>query len=574
MSQKIILICLTLAIGQFRALAETPAITEDFVTPSRIMKTAGQVTNADNLLKPFSGQVAVSDTEFTIMRSSQADTASVLLDFGQEIHGGLKIFAGTRASKAPARVRITYGESVTEAMSDIARDSKETNPTNDHAPREFVAYVPWLGSVTTGYSGFRFVRIDLLDADVDVRLNAIQAIRRQRDFARLGTFSCSDERLNSIWDASVRTLQLNMQEYIWDGIKRDRLVWLGDLNPEILVACNVFGPQSYELIHKSLDFGKNGYPLPKFINDMSSYSLWWIINQHDLYMYEGNTAYLAEQLPYLNGLVDQFTALIDDKTGEEKIPGGFLDWPTSRLPDVIHAGMQSLALIAMENAASIGRWTGDKSLTKKSEQLAKLLRKHRPDSKDNTQALSLAILSGLSKNPKTDALKILDNGLDQYSTFYGYYASEALARTGHIAEATDNISRYWGAMLDLGSTTFWEDLTYADVAKSSPISEFTPAGAYDIHADGGDYCYKGLRLSLCHGWAAGPAAWLINNVLGITPLEPGCATVRFKPCLGNLTHAEGSFPTPQGIISVKLTRRPNGETDAQITAPEGVKILR
>ena len=458
-------------------------------------------------------------------------------------------------------------------MSEIARDSKTTNPTNDHAAREFVAYVPWLGSVTTGNSGFRFVRIDLLDTNVDVRLNAIQAISRQRDFARLGTFSCSDERLNSIWDASVRTLQLNMQEYIWDGIKRDRLVWLGDLNPEILVACNVFGPQSYELIHKSLDFGKNGYPLPKFINDMSSYSLWWIINQHDLYMYEGNTAYLTEQLPYLNGLVDQFSALIDNKTGEEKIPGGFLDWPTSRFPDVIHAGMQSLALIAMENAASIGRWTGDDGLTKKSEKLAKLLRKHRPDSKDNTQALSLAILSGLSKNPKDDALKIMNNGLNQYSTFYGYYASEALARTGHIEEASDNISRYWGAMLDLGSTTFWEDLTYADVAKSSPITEFTPAGTYDIHADGGDYCYKGLRLSLCHGWAAGPAAWLINNVLGITPLEPGCTEVRFKPCLGNLTHAEGSFPTPHGIISVKLTRLPSGETDAQITAPEGVKVI-
>ena len=28
------------------------------------------------------------------------------------------------------------------------------------------------------------------------------------------------------------TVHLNMQEYVWDGIKRDRLVWIGDMHPE------------------------------------------------------------------------------------------------------------------------------------------------------------------------------------------------------------------------------------------------------------------------------------------------------------------------------------------------------
>lgn len=555
------------------ATATTPPITEDFITPTRIMRTAGQVSSPEILLKPFCGQVAVSDSQFTVMRTTKDDTASVLLDFGNEIHGGLKIYAGTRQSKAPARFLITYGESVTEAMSKIERDAATSNPTNDHATRQLVAYVPWLGSVTTGYTGFRFARIDLLDSDIDVKLNAVQAVSRQRQFAGAGTFSCNDTRLNSIWQTSVRTLRLNMQEYIWDGIKRDRLVWLGDLNPEILVACNVLGPESYDLIHKSLDFGKNGYPLPKFINDMSSYSLWWIINQHDLYLYEGNTDYLTMQLPYVNGLVDLYATLIDPATGEEKIPGGFLDWPTSRLKDVIHAGMQSLAVIAMDNAEAIGKWTGDAALASKAAALARLLRKHTPNNLGNTQALSLAILSGQSKSPQADAKTIIANGLEQYSTFYGYYAGEALARQGFIAEAMENISHYWGAMLDLGATSFWEDFTYADLAKSSPITEFTPQGGYDIHADGGDYCYKGLRLSLCHGWAAGPAAWLTNHVLGVTPAEPGFKAVRFKPCLGPLEWASGTIPTPLGKIKVSLKRLPDGRTDSVIQVPQGVKIV-
>ena len=548
-------------------------ISEHIITPVRVINVTGNVTGTEVLTTPFSGQVAVNDKEFTTMRSSETHTASILLDFGKEIHGGLKISAGTRTNKQAARLRITYGESVSEAMSVIERDGNSLNPTNDHAVREFTIEVPWLGSVTTGNSGFRFARIDLIDTNIDVRLRAIEAVSRVRNYMHIGTFRCSDDRLNRIWEAATYTLQLNMQEYIWDGIKRDRLVWLGDLNPEIVTACTVFGNQSFPLIHRSLDFGRDGYPLPQYINDMSSYSLWWIINQWDLYMYEGNNDYLKEQLPYVNGLVKQFTELIDAKSGAEKIPGGFLDWPTSRLPEVIHAGMQSLALMAMECASKIGECTGDNELVTKANAATQLLRKHQPDCKDNTQALSLNILSGLSKNPEKDALIILQNGLNQYSTFFGYYTSQALAQTGHYSEAMKNISDYWGAMLDLGATTFWEDLNYGDVSKACRIDENPVKGMFDIHSDGGDYCYKGLRLSLCHGWASGPAAWLIHHVLGVSPATPGCTSVNFKPNLGYLDYAEGTFPTPQGEIRVKLRRLPGGNIDSSIEVPHGVKIV-
>ena len=548
-------------------------ITESIVLPQKVMWTSGSVSDSENLLEPFSGQVAVSDTRFTVMRSLNADTASILLDFGKEYHGALKIFAGIRSSKKAARLRITLGESVTEAMSRIDRDT-EKNPTNDHAVREMVVEVPWLGAVNTGNSGFRFARLDLLDTDIDFKLKAIQLVARERHYDYLGTFSCSDPVLNDIWQTSARTVQLNMQEYIWDGIKRDRLVWLGDLNPEILVACNVFGGQSWELIHRSLDFGCDAYPLPKFINDMSSYSLWWIINQHDLYLYEGNKDYLSKQLPYLRGLVNLFSTLIDHETGEERIPGGFLDWPTSQMPEVIHAGMQSLALIAMDNAERIAGWLGDKDLAKQSADLASILRRHHPNCLDNTQALSLNILSGLTTDAKTDAGIILQNGLEQYSTFFGYYTSEALAAGGHTTEALRNIKDYWGGMLALGATSFWEDFSFADAQGCGRIDGFVPEGMRDIHSQGGDYCYKGLRLSMCHGWAGGPAAWLIGHILGVSPAEPGCKTVYFEPNLGDLDHAEGSFPTPHGIIKVKLTKRPDGTVNKKITLPKGVKIVK
>ncbi|MDR2816497.1 MAG: hypothetical protein LBB62_07330 [Proteiniphilum sp.] len=50
-------------------------------------------------------------------------------------------------------------------------------------------------------------------------------------FLYLGSFGSSDPRFDSIWITGAYTTHLNMQEYFWDGIKRDRLVWLGDFHP-------------------------------------------------------------------------------------------------------------------------------------------------------------------------------------------------------------------------------------------------------------------------------------------------------------------------------------------------------
>lgn len=79
--------------------------------------------------------------------------------------------------------------------------------------------------------------------------------------------------------------------------KRDRLVWVGDMHPEVMTINNVFGEQ--EVVYKSLDFARDDTPFPGWMNGMCSYSLWWIIIQKDLYMYQGNLDYLKSQRDYL-----------------------------------------------------------------------------------------------------------------------------------------------------------------------------------------------------------------------------------------------------------------------------------
>src|SRR5690554_2806441 len=504
-------------------------ITRAYLAPANIVWLSDtqniQVKNSNNLLSRFDGQLTTSGANMSTLRSDNEKLASILLDFGKEIYGGIEIAAGIRENKESVKIRVRLGESITEAMSDCIDNSVPGmgSATNDHTLRDFTINVPWLGSVEVGNSGFRYVRIDLLDKDVNLPIRSIRAIARYRDIPYLGSFHSSSERLNKIWETGAYTVHLNMQEYLWDGIKRDRLVWLGDVHPEVMTINNVFGDQ--DVVRKSLDFGRDTTPLPGWMNGMSSYSLWWIITHRDFYLYNGDLEYLKEQHGYLSELIKQITSKIDSN-GKEKLDGGrFLDWPTSENPEVIHSGLQALMLITMEAGKDISVWLNDKLLEDKCSEAIKLLNSHKPPSHNNKQAASLLSLAGMMPTEQASKV-ILKNGADDFATFYGYYMLEALAKDGKYSEGIDVITDYWGAMLDLGATTFWENFNYNERFNAVAIDQLPDESKFNIHSDGGDYCYIGLRASLCHGLASGPTSWLTNHVLGIQVIEPGCKVLR------------------------------------------------
>ena len=100
------------------------------------------------------------------------------------------------------------------------------------------------------------------------------------------------------------------------------------------------------------------------------------------------------------------------------------------------------------------------------------------------------------------------------------------------------------------------------------------AGKKDVHGDFGAYCYIGFRHSLCHGWSAGPAAWLINHVLGIRVLDAGCKTIEISPSLGDLEWAEGAMALPNDLkVEVRVERTPSGVPKVTYKAPDGVKVI-
>lgn len=540
----------------------------EYLTPTRIIFSKGGVTGADNLLKSFCGQVSTNEPDVCVFRNKADGRSSILLDFGKEIQGGIQIVRAMSGNKAAARFRICFGESVTEALSNV--DDPGTTATNEHSVRDFEISVPWLGAAEYGNTGFRFVRLDLLGEDTEALLVAVRAISRYRDIPYVGQFKCSDERLNQIWMTGAYTVHLNMQEYVWDAIKRDRLVWIGDMHPEVMTINTVFG--NHKVVQKSLDYARNSTPASAWMNGICSYSLWWIIIQHHLYEYYGDLDYLKEQQTYLKDLLHTVMANFDGSKENFK-DGRFIDWPTSEKPDAIHAGLQALSVRAMDAGADMAGWLGDDKLKEECAAAALKLRKYRPSVTTSKQAAALLYLEDMADTEEARNV-ILAGGAKGFSSFMGYYMLEALAKSGNYDEAMKIISDYWGAMLDLGATTFWEDFDYSKAAEAGRIDEIVPEGKYDIHADGGAYCYVGLRHSFCHGWASGPTTWLSSHVLGIEPAEPGFKKVRINPHLGSLEWAEGSYPTPYGPITVSHKKTADGKVKSEIHLPKGVKLVK
>ena len=151
------------------------------------------------------------------------------------------------------------------------------------------------------------------------------------------------------------------------------------------------------------------------------------------------------------------------------------------------------------------------------------------------------------------------NGHEGVSTFYGYYMLEAMSKSGANQRALDTIRDFWGAMLDVGATSFWENFSLAWTNNCFRIDELPIAGKKDIHGDYGEFCYPGFRHSLCHGWSCGPASWCIQHLLGIRVLEPGCLSIEIKPFLGDLDWAEGAMALPDGgCIKVRVEKRTDG----------------
>jgi hypothetical protein len=77
------------------------------------------VKNPELLLRPNTGQSDIFGSGMCVLDSKGGKKASIILDFGRELHGGLSLyFSSVSPAKTPV-IRLRFGESLSETCSEL-----------------------------------------------------------------------------------------------------------------------------------------------------------------------------------------------------------------------------------------------------------------------------------------------------------------------------------------------------------------------------------------------------------------------------------------------------------------------
>ena len=541
-----------------------------YVNAVKIIAVGGDVSNAEKLLEKQSLQIGLEETNVCAMKGK----AYVILDFGKELSGGVRLL--TYYAKNHKTVRLRFGESVAETCSEL-RIGEGYGATNDHSLRDFSVELQNYSDMTFGQTGYRFLRIDTLADDAEIGFKSVVAAVDTDTREELGSFECDDPLVNEIWNTAAYTLRLCLQNgYIWDGIKRDRLVWIGDLYPEVRTANCLFGDIPETL--NCLEFSMEQAPLPAYINNMPTYSLWWLINLREAYQANGKKESVVKYLPYAKGILEQIVSPSVAEDGTVSYSFNYIDWPScaqagedkhEERENERHAGVAYLTKVAVLALKDLLTEFGeDVSLC---EDVLRRIAKKNYEIHIYKQIAAMGVWAGEADENMKETL--LRGGAQGLSTFQSYPILTAVASYGEYEAALSMMKEYYGGMLSVGATTFWEDFDLEWLDNCTRLDEMPVAGKKDIHGDYGKFCYKSFRHSFCHGWSAGVIPYLVETVAGIKTEGAGVRRIKIQPHLSGLKHVKVEFPTAHGIVTVEHTLQANGEVETKVDAPKKIEVI-
>ncbi len=394
-----------------------------------------------------------------------------------------------------------------------------------------------------------------------------------------GSFQCSDERLNKIWEIGRWTCQLNMEDGYTDCPWRERGQWWGDARVEALINYYCFGDT--KLIAKALrqmaqSLNEEGmtwgvYPTDWDGGRLPSFTLIWISQIWETYLHLGDAALVKELLPRARYSLDRFFAPRVGPRGLLKdIPYWvFIDW--APVDDKGESGaLNAYYYDALRATARMATLVGDTAAAQDYEKRAEAVRtalnthlwdaqQHAyrdsltPDGKLSTkvsqQTNSLCVLFDIA--PAAEREKILEaiygpasrgKVVEAGSPYFSYYQLAALFHAGRYDQAMTYIRERWGRMLDWGATTWWE--------------MWNPGASF------------------CHGWSGGPTYNLPAEALGVKPYKPGFEEVEVAPHLFDLKYATGVVPTVKGDVMVAWQRDATGKLIAlRVDRPDTVPAI-
>jgi hypothetical protein len=459
----------------------------------------------------------------------------------------------------------------------------------------------------TFHGGFRFVLLTLVSPG-SVSLSGagvdFQALRATpKDYK--GWFLSSDAQLNRMWYSGAYTLQLDLKPAgvnglpdlrIYDGAKRDRSIWTGDLLVQGPTLLSTLGDPGAAYLKSTLDvllatqradgalpgspdFGKGRTPAgsPLFYSD--NYSGYGARAAVMYYRYTGDRDFITGTLPalrrelaYNDTFVDANHLVVSNdrdywqatQTGEvTKYSIDYylllrdMAWVERQVGSAAAADADDAAADAVKAAVNARLWNPQLGAYGQSSDHPDVLVE---------DANALALQYGIAPvERRADVLAALRTLWTPYGAIIGPGLADPTGHTiepfangmetagrftaGDSAGAFDLLRRTWGQMVD-------------------PRDPLYTGGLWEFKNNAGGV--NRPTASLAHGWAASPTVQLTEQVLGVQPVGPGYASWSIAPHTGSLGWAQGAVPTEFGDIAVSWSADPHaGRFVLHAAAPAG-----
>lgn len=402
------------------------------------------------------------------------------------------------------------------------------------------------------------------------------------------TFECSDPRLEQIFQAGLRTVQLCSPDAFVDCPTREQRAWTGDgvVHQMVHLAAN----QDWRLAKRYVELGnspRNDGILPMFTVSLlelmgnftlPDWSLHWVHGVYNWYRYRGDRAVILAWLPTVARVLRWYAPYQTSAGVLKDVPEwNLVDWSSVSTTD-------TSALLTAEWArgllefAEMAAWLGEASSQAWAEELYarakagfELFWDERrgsyidhivdgvPQPEMSQLAGALAIVSRLAPEPRWR--RIIDAITDEQKLVVRSWSGGGQSEGAFEKQQRGIYAIDWDVENEIvRSMPFMSYVVHDAVALAGKAdrlpdlylrwAEFLKDG-YDTIGENWD---AGTGAGThAHGWSCTPSRDLLIYTLGVTPADPGFTRARIAPRLGRLEWVKGQAPTPYGSIAVELT---------------------
>jgi len=413
----------------------------------------------------------------------------------------------------------------------------------------------------------RYLKLNVLQGDCKVEgLYLREYANSETEEAR---FSCSDPRLNQIFEAARQTFRQNAVDIFMDCPSRERAGWLCDSFFTSRVALDLCGNTTIE---KNLF---ENYLLPPMCYPADHYdgvfipnwAMWFVVQLEEYQARSGDRELVAALRPRLEALYQYFQKFTNEDGLLEKLESWvFVEW--SKANSFVQDVSYPTNMLYAAALAAGGRMYDEPDLTDQAEHIRTLIRRQSFDGKffvDNavrkdgqlqvtrnrTEVCQYFAFFFDVATPQTHG-ELWDKLVQQFgperkqtnafpeihpaNAFVGnYLRSELLSRYGHPAQVRKELVDFYLYMAEQ-TGTLWENV--------------------------------GASASCNHGFASHVAHSLYRDVLGVHAVDTQNKIIRLRIADVGLDWCEGTLLTQEGPVVVKW-RKDGNQTICRAEVPAG-----